>query len=453
MSEKKKANVYYMNARSSHMNESLVVKMMAVAEAAGIESIISPGDVVGIKLHMGEWNNTAYIRPVYVRQLVDKIKQLGGKPFVTDCTCLPYMPYASRTTALDYQLTAERNGFTSAALGAPVIIADGWVGNDDVRVDLPEGVILKEQYIGAAIAHCDALIVLTHFKGHPMGTFGGAIKNVGVGCASKRGKLNLHMGQHPKYGVSAGEYYPQMCKGKACEKWKQCVDSCPTDALEITETSIIWHKERCIGCWDHIFASMCPTFLGMNLRDGLEAAGAGIADSALATVKTIGREKMLFINLAIDITPWCDCISWSDTQIISDLGVFASNDIVAIDKCCLDLAKAAPGMKNSIAELKGAMDPGIAKFASCGSILSVSENIQINTGVLNGMGTNLYRRKDAKKIPDLRYNLKSKPIGPELKKAFLKQPMIPEGGFKREETIDLERLRWPMDEGKKAEDE
>ncbi|MHA1650597.1 MAG: DUF362 domain-containing protein, partial [Candidatus Helarchaeota archaeon] len=200
MSKKERATVHFLNARASHMNESLVVKMMAVANAAGIEDIIDPGDIVGIKLHMGEWNNTAYIRPVYVRQLVDRVKELGAKPFVTDCTCLPYMPYASRTNALDYRLTAERNGFTSAALGAPVIIADGWLGNDDVRIDLPEGVILQEQYIGAAIAHCDALIVLTHFKGHPMGTFGGAIKNVGVGCASKRGKLNLHMSKHPLYG-------------------------------------------------------------------------------------------------------------------------------------------------------------------------------------------------------------------------------------------------------------
>lgn len=445
MSEKKKATVHYLNARSSHMNESLVVKMMAVAEAAGLEETIDSGDVVAIKLHMGEWNNTAYLRPVYVRQLVDKIKDLGGKPFVTDCTCLPYMPYATRTNALDYLLTAERNGFSSATLGAPVIIADGWLGTDDVRVDLPEGVILKEQYIGAAIAHADALIVLTHFKGHPMGTFGGSIKNVGVGCASKRGKLNLHMGQHPKYGASAGEYYPQMCKGKECDKWEQCIDSCPVEALEMRD-QIYWHKERCIGCWDHIFASMCPTFLGMNLRDGLEAAGAGIADSALATVKNKGREKILFINLAIDISPWCDCVSWSDQAIIADLGVFASKDIVAIDKCCLDMAKAAPGLKDSVAELKGALEGGTVKFASCGSLLSVSENIQINTGVFNGMGTHRYNLKEAKKIPDLRYNMKAKPIGPELNKAFKKVWPIPEGGFKREQEIDLDRLRWPLEE-------
>jgi len=446
LSMKEKANVYFLNARASHMNESLLVKMMAVADAAGIEDLVEQGDIVGIKLHMGEWNNTAYIRPVYVRQLVDKIKELGGRPFVTDCTCLPYTPYASRTTALDYRLTAERNGFTTGALGAPVIIADGWLGNDDVRIDLPEGIILKEQYVGAGIAHCDALIVLTHFKGHPMGTFGGAIKNIGVGCASKRGKLNLHLGRHPKYGAAAGEYYPSMCQGKDCSKWEQCVGSCPVEALEIRNNKMYWHKERCIGCWGHIFASMCPVFLGMNLRDGLEASGAAIADSALATVKAIGREKMLYINLAIDITPWCDCVAWSDTQIVSDIGVFASRDIVAIDKACLDLAKAAPGMKDSMAEVKGALDSGVVKFASCGSILSVSENIQINAGTFNGMGTQKYRLKVAKKIPDLRYNLIQKPIGVPLRKALKTQWLIPEDGFKREEEIDLERLRWPLEE-------
>ncbi|NVM52267.1 MAG: DUF362 domain-containing protein [Candidatus Helarchaeota archaeon] len=446
MSEKKKANVHFLNARASHMNESLVVKMMAVAEAGGLDDIIDSGDVVGIKLHMGEWNNTAYIRPVYVRQLVDKVKALGGRPFVTDCTCLPYTPFASRTTALDYRLTCERNGFTTGALGAPVIIADGWLGNDDVRIDLPEGVILKEQYVGAAIAHCDALIVLTHFKGHPMGTFGGSIKNIGVGCASKRGKLNLHMGQHPNYGASAGEYYPDMCKGEDCSKLKQCLESCPTEALEIRDNKMFWHKERCIGCWGHIFASMCPTFLGMNLRDGLEATNAAIADSALATVKTVGRDKIFFINLLIDVTPWCDCVAWSDSQIIPDVGVFASNDIVAVDKACLDMARESPGMKDSMAEMKGALEQGVAKFASCGSILSVSENIQINTGVLNGMGTQQYRIKHAKKIPDLRYNLIQQPIGVPLRKALKLQWLIPADGFKREDEIDLERLRWPLEE-------
>ena len=446
MSEKKKANVHYLNARASHMNESLVVKMMAVSEAGGLDDIIDPGDVVGIKLHMGEWNNTAYIRPVYVRQLVDKVKALGGRPFVTDCTCLPYTPFASRTTALDYRLTCERNGFTTGALGAPVIIADGWLGNDDVRIDLPEGVILKEQFVGAAVAHCDALIVLTHFKGHPMGTFGGSIKNIGVGCASKRGKLNLHMGQHPNYGASAGEYYPAMCQGEDCNKWKQCVESCPTEALEIRDNQMFWHKERCIGCWGHVFASMCPTFLGMNLRDGLEATNAAIADSALATVKAVGRDKIFFINLLIDVTPWCDCVAWSDTQIIPDVGVFASKDIVAVDKACLDKARQSPGMKDSMAEVKGALEAGVPKFASCGSILSVSENIQINAGVLNGMGTQNYRLKSTKKIPDLRYNLIQKPIGMALRKSLKLQVLIPEGGFKREDTIDLEQLRWPLEE-------
>ena len=138
---------------------------------------------VAIKLHMGEFNNTAYLRPVYVRGLVEKIKSLGGDPMVVDTTTLPYWPFTSRSTALDYLNTVARNGFTQAALGCPIVIADGYIGTDDVKIDLPEGFILKEQYIGTGIALADSMIALTHFKGHPMGTYGGALKNIGVGCA------------------------------------------------------------------------------------------------------------------------------------------------------------------------------------------------------------------------------------------------------------------------------
>jgi len=188
------SKVYYMNDRSTSIQTSLVAKMLTLFDAADFGAMIHPGDVVAIKLHMGEWNNTAYLRPVYVRALVEKIKSLGAEPMVVDTTTLPYWPHASRATSLDYLNTVARNGFTHAAVGCPIVIADGYIGTDDVLIDLPEGFILKEQYIATGIALADSMIALSHFKGHPMGTYGGALKNVGVGCASKRGKLNLHLG-------------------------------------------------------------------------------------------------------------------------------------------------------------------------------------------------------------------------------------------------------------------
>ena len=171
------AEVFFMDDRSTNIQTGLVPKMLTVFKAAGLNTIIEKGDLVAVKLHMGEWNTTSYIRPVYARAICDKIKELGGRPFITDTTTLPYYPYASRTTAYDHLITAERNGFSSATMKCPIIIADGFFGNDDIRIDLPEGNYLKEQYIGAAIGNADAMIVLTHFKGHPLGVFGGSIKS------------------------------------------------------------------------------------------------------------------------------------------------------------------------------------------------------------------------------------------------------------------------------------
>src|SRR5919109_2136365 len=182
------SEVYYMNARSESPQTGLVAKMLTVFEAAGLDQLIKPGDLVAIKIHCGEYNNTAYLRPVYPRALADRIKELGGRPFVCDTTTLTYQPHVSRSTELDLLLTAERNGFTSAALGCPFIVADGFIGTSDYRVDLPDGYILKEAYVAQAIAAADVLITLTHFKGHPLGVIGGAIKNLGIGAQSTRGK-------------------------------------------------------------------------------------------------------------------------------------------------------------------------------------------------------------------------------------------------------------------------
>ena len=247
------SKVYFMDDRAMAPEESLVAKMLTVAEAAGFDEIIEPGKTVAIKLHMGEYNNTAYLRPSYVRALVDKVKALGGEPVVMDTTTLPYLPFPSRATAADYLKTVERNGFNSGTVGCPIVVADGFVGTDDVRLDLPEGFVLKEQYVATGFALADAMIVLSHFKGHPLGTFGGSIKNMGVGCASKRGKLNLHLGGHPKYGLKARPFNPHMCRGKECERWMLCQTCCPRYCFTVTEHSIEWNRDKCVGC----FACLC----------------------------------------------------------------------------------------------------------------------------------------------------------------------------------------------------
>lgn len=438
------AKVFFMDDRSQSEQTSLVAKMLTLFDEAGFGDMIKPGDVVAVKLHMGEFNNTAYIRPVYARALVDKIKSLGGEPMVVDTTTLPYFPYASRSTALDYLNTVERNGFSQATVGCPIVIADGYIGTDDMKIDLPEGFILKEQYIATGIGLADSMIALSHFKGHPMGTFGGAIKNIGVGCASKRGKLNLHLGGHPKYGICSRHWMPERCIKKECPQYELCTNLCVTGAIHHTDTTIEFHREKCIGCMACIMVvTMCGVAFFSD--DFFDATAAAIADSALAAIKAVGAKKVGFINLALDISPACDCVSYSDRPIIPNLGLFASWDPVAIDSACIQKSKDVAGMPDSLAMAKGVMEPGMPKFTACSSFLGVSEEIQPNVGQKIGLGTREFELIEVQPAEDptpFLYN--TIPSGPKLGRIFAKKGDIyPPGGFKREEEVDLEDMKTP----------
>lgn len=438
------AKVYFMNDRSSSIQTSLVAKMLTLFDAAEFGKMISPGDVVAIKLHMGEFNNTAYLRPVYVRALVEKVKSLGGEPMVVDTTTLPYWPFASRATSLDYLNTVARNGFTHATLGCPIVIADGYIGTDDVKIDLPEGYILKEQYIGTGIALADAMIALTHFKGHPMGTYGGALKNIGVGCASKRGKLNLHLGGHPRYGINKRHWMGYRCEKENCPQYEVCLRLCPAGAIVHTEKTVEFHREKCIGCLACVgVVTMCG--VAFLPEDFFDATAAAITDSALAAVKAVGREKVGFINMALDIAPWCDCVNFSDRPIIPNLGLFASWDPVALDSACIQKAKESSGMPDSLAMAKGVMGPGTPKFTACGSFLGVSEEIQPNVGQKIGLGTRTFELEEVPVPEDATPFLCTQiPAGMKLGKLFQKKgDIFPAGGFKRAEEIDLESVREP----------
>mgnify|MGYP001570015609 CR=1 FL=1 len=443
------SKVYSMDARSQSLQTGLVPKMLTVFEAAGFDSIIRRGDLVAVKTHCGEWNNTAYLRPVYARTLADHIKALGGRPFVCDTTTLPYSPMASRSTEVDLLVTAERNGFTPAALGCPFICADGFMGTDDCRVELPEGFILKEAYVATAIAAADALIVLSHFKGHPIGVVGGAIKNLGIGAQSKRGKFNVHMGGHPRYGFgAANEFHPENYKGrKGDPNWRELEEACPFGLIRVTEDSVEWDRDKCNNC-----VACRNLMVGRGIfklsTDNFRATNAAMADACLATMKAVGRERVGFINLAIDISPWCDCAPFADAPIVPNLGVLASSDPVAIDKACLDMARQAVGVQGSRADDKGVMGAGQRKFEACSPLVAdVGEEIQVNTGELIGLGSTRYElvQVPAKPMADFIFPPDPRPVGTRLREKVARIPPFPydrhDGkGFLREEEVDLERV-------------
>lgn len=446
------SQVYSMNTNGRSMSSAtgLVAQMITLFDAAGFTQMIHPGDAVAIKVHCGEWNNTAYLRPVYARALADRIKVLGGRPFVCDTTTLTYASVAPRATALDLLMTAERNGYTSGTLGCPFIVADGYNGTDDLRVDLHEGYILKEAYIAKAIALADVLIALTHFKGHPMGVIGGSIKNLGIGAQSKRGKQNVHMGGHPKYGFGAAiDFHPERCKGRTgCAQWEVCERVCPYHLFHVTDTTITWDRERCVGCLAHLGAS---TRCGVcNLPEiTYKATGAAIADACLGAVKAVGRGRVGFINMAIDVSPACDCVGFADMPIVPHLGVFASTDPVALDKATVDKAAQSPGMPGSAAEDYGASQAGARKFTAASAVqfTGFSEEIQIETGVLNGLGHKAYEIVEVAPSADshLWAFPDQRPNGEKYAPIYVKDDPFPSEryggqGFLRTKEVDLERV-------------
>ncbi len=383
------AKVWYMDARAKRFLESTAIKGRQILEYSGWLDKLHPGDIVAVKTHMGEAYNVGYLRPIIVRTLVEALKDKGCKPFVTDTTTMPYHPWISRTVAMDYLETANQNGFNHSSMGCPVVIADGWLGTDDVVVDLEgRGTYLNKQFVSRAIADADALLSVAHFKGHPAGGYGGSLKNIGVGGASKRGKMNLHgalAGDKPVVDV-------EKCKGRNCDWWQTCEDCCPEGAIQITETGLEIDQEACVYCF--ACANLCVNMAGVGAIqrfDHLPALGRRIADSALAVMMTKEEGKCFFLNYAIDITPCCDCYGWADTPIVNGLGVFASYDPVAVDKACMDMMNEAPGLLNSEAEEFGALEPGTKKL---NIIKGKDVEPQIYGGVENGMGTTEYELEE-----------------------------------------------------------
>ena len=439
------SSVFTMDSRSLSTQTGFVPQALQLFEAAGYAELIKPRDTVAVKIHCGEWNNTAYLRPVYARAICDHIRSLGGKPFVCDTTTLTYGPYAARATAPDLLRVAERNGFSSGTLGCPFLVADGYNGTDDVRVDLPEGYILREAYVAKAIALADVLIVLTHFKGHPMGVIGGSIKNLGIGAQSKRGKHNVHMGGHPTYSLPATVVeHPENVNAAVLDA---IPDICPYGALERVNGTYAWHRERCTSCLG------C---LGLMINNGVwdppaqnyMASQAAMADATLAVMKTLDG-KVGFLNFALDISPKCDCVDHADKPLVPNIGIFAGRDPVALDQACLDAVTEAHGAPGSASEDWDVMEPGSHKFTLASSAApGLSEEIQINTGVKNGLGQKEYEMVEVEPAPSEKpyvYSTDPRMIGPRYRALFQREDPFPghlhDGdGFARVARVDLDAV-------------
>jgi hypothetical protein len=334
------SRVFFIDMRVS--NQSLLDRIAQLVESAGLQQTTKKRGLTAIKIHFGERGNTAFIRPLLIRPIVDAVKAAGGKPFLTDAGTL-YV--GTRGNAVDHLNTAMLNGFGFTVAGAPLVIADGLDGRDEVAV--PLGLKHCEvAYVASAIARADSLVSVAHFKLHEAAGFGGAIKNVGMGSGSRRGKMAQHSEVAP-------EVISQKCIGCGV-----CRDQCAHDAIHLVERSAdaprphdgVTHvaeidPERCVGCAGCIHA--CPQgALGINWERDLPRFMERMVEYTIGVIK--GKEsRCLYVNFLTQISPACDCYPYADAPIVPDIGILASRDPVAIDQASVDLLNAQPALQSS----------------------------------------------------------------------------------------------------------
>lgn len=314
-----KSKVYFTDLRTREFGDGLPKKLQSLIKAAGIGSIDMEGKFVAIKIHFGEHGNVAHLRPQYAKAVVDVVKSLGGKPFLTDCNT---MYPGSRKNALEHLECAWENGFNPLSCGCPIIIADGLKGTDEALVPVEGGEYVKAAKIGRAIMDADVFISLNHFKGHDFTSFGGAIKNIGMGCGSRAGKKEQHSS-----GVA--EISPELCRG--CRK---CLSNCANGGLRFDEASRkMTVTDACIGCGNCLGACNFDA-IGFTNDEANEMLSRRMAEYAKAVVD--GRPQF-HISLLIDISPSCDCHSENDYPILPNIGMVASFDPLALDQASVDL--------------------------------------------------------------------------------------------------------------------
>lgn len=324
-----KSKVYYTDFRAK-LGEGLPLKLQRLLRTAGIDQIDMDGKFVAIKMHFGELGNLGFLRPNYARAVADVVKSLGGKPFLTDCNTL--YP-GSRKNALEHLYCAWENGFTPMTVGCPILIGDGLKGTDDVEVPVEGGEYVTAAKIGRAVMDADIFISLSHFKGHETTGFGGAIKNIGMGCGSRAGKMAMHSIGKPSIDT-------EKCRG--C---KTCTHYCAQSAISIGED----HKARI----DHDLCAGCGRCIGVCNFDAISNAfdaESTILNERMAeyTKAVIQNRPHFHVSIVNQVSPYCDCHAENDAAVVPDIGMFASFDPVALDHACIDAVNAAPAISTSV---------------------------------------------------------------------------------------------------------
>ncbi|NNG00964.1 MAG: DUF362 domain-containing protein [Desulfobacteraceae bacterium] len=362
-----KSKVFFIDLRASQ-KQSFVDKIGQLMASTGVADIVGKREMVAVKLHFGELGNTAFIRPVYLRKIVQEIKAAGGLPFLTDANTL----YAgTRSDAVNHMTTAVHNGFAYSVVEAPLVIADGLRGKTEtaVPVNLKN---FQEVYIGSEIVQADCLISVAHFKGHELSGFGGAIKNLGMGCASRRGKMAQHSTLTPKVVELS------------CIGCGDCEAHCAQEAIAVTDEIAAINPETCVGCGECIV--ICPNdAVQVQWNQSIPVFLENMVEYTAGVLK--GKtQKALHLNFITNVSPGCDCYAANDAPIVADIGVAASIDPVALDQASADLVNQVPALAGTC--LKTNTEPGGDKFT--GLYPKVDWPLQLEYAEELGIGTRVY---------------------------------------------------------------
>lgn len=314
------SKVYYIETSDTDSTKFVSKKLEMLIDKSGILNFIEKDDFTGVKLHFGEEGNRGYIRHEWVKEIIRHINRLTKNVFLTDSNVL--YKSSRRTNSVDHLKIACEHGFSLENIGAPILIADGIFGRSFVEIPISKK-HFKKAKIASDIASCNSLLTLTHVTGHFQTGLGGAIKNLGMGCASRRGKYEQHSGVVPEVNTD-------FCIGCG-----HCILHCPASCIIMEKDKARISESLCIGCGECVI--VCRTkALDIKWSETLENLQEKMVEYAYGVTEAVKR-KIGFISFLIKVTKDCDCIAKTEEKIVKDLGILASRDPVSIDKASVDI--------------------------------------------------------------------------------------------------------------------
>ena len=319
------SKVYYIKASTKDGQKKLSEKAVKLFKAAKFKNRFAKNDFTAVKVHVGEDTNNTYITAPCIKGLIDELLKLKTKPFITDTSTL----YTGRRhNAIDHAILAAEHGFDTKGLGVPFIAPDGLFGTSETAVKI-NAKMNKEVFIASDIVRCQSILSIAHFTGHLATCMGASIKTLGMGCASRKGKMRQHSALRPHVG-------------KGCKRCGQCAAHCPADAITIDDVMAHIDADKCIGCAECV--ALCRfDAVKYDWDRESELLQKDVAEHALGALKG-KQDKAAFFNFVMSVTKDCDCFKTPDMPpIVDDIGILASTDPVAVDAAALDSVESTAG--------------------------------------------------------------------------------------------------------------